>query len=156
MCFATGSHRGLWCDPRQGAPHVHRPRSWGNPSDIPFCFRELRSIVSDWQQSTIPLILCRRAYCDQHLEIFSPETCVYVIICTVLSSSHPRQGPASYFRHDMRFFCHELFMLFGSFSPFVAFRFLKPFFRFQVSFREGVRRPKSAILERKETRKVGS
>ena len=32
---------------------------------------------------------------------------------------------------------HVLFMLLGSFSLSVAFRFLRPFFRFQVPFRQG-------------------
>ena len=32
---------------------------------------------------------------------------------------------------------HVLFMLLGSFSLSVAFRFFRPFFRFQVPFRQG-------------------
>ena len=79
---------------------------------------------------TIPLILCRRAHCDSHLRFTWKH-----------ASKYSQAGFSTVL------LLHVFFMLFGSFSPFVAFRFLRPFFRFQVSFREGVRRPKSAILE---------
>ena len=52
-------------------------------------------------------------------------------------------------RQPQAFQLHVLFMLLGSFSLSVAFRFLRPFFRFQVPFRQGRAAPNRLYLNAK-------
>ena len=50
---------------------------------------------------------------------------------------------------------HVLFMLLGSFFLSVAFRFLRPFFRFQVPFRQGCAGPNRIYLNAKDGNAFG-
>ena len=71
------------------------------------------------------------------------------------SGTTVRSGSVSHFLYGTRTctcLCYMFFMLFCSFSPFVAFRFLRPFFRFQVSFREGCAGPNRPYLEANDGR----
>ena len=61
-CVSPQSHCGLWCDPRRGALHVHRPSSWGTHPECSVCTPGLLLIPLDPRYCMIPLILRRRAH----------------------------------------------------------------------------------------------